>query len=672
MSNRFVVPFADVGPGITPFSGAKLEFFQTGTSTPKDTFSDASLTTPNSNPVISNNKGVFPDIFLASDLAYKVVLKDADDVQIWEADPVTVIPSAATQITYNEGSANAVDRTVTSRLQEYVSVKDFGAVGDGTTDDTTAINDALASQGVNGGTIFFPEGTYRVTSEIVNPSRMTRIIGTGKRFVYPGPGMEKSSTTTSTIFADHSDRNLWKFVHTSEITTTFTAENIGFITNDSPSATRPTACFGFDVGGTAALFQRDFTFDSISIHNFTSAFDMYDSGSSTINSFGIFKASNCVINRNDVIARNLNGTQWNGFYFSQNEAGQNGTSGNGGIDIAAHAVGLQNNVFEGQNNPVTITGVFRSVLVENNYFEACTGTHCVHLSNVIGTFNVGPNLYIAVTADHKVLMTNTGLGTCIDPYWYENTVKTAYPLLGIAGIGDTERVLNNTLSTDVSTGYGIQRTDVELADFLTLPELIAISTQRVTINQRSINPINGFPMPAQEYITTGTGVVVFSYTIAGSSGDYVVMSWLLTQIPDASGTANPFVTFLVNGTTGNGGRDYNFSTHTTLMRQGQFFLLTCAIKLTGSMTSLTLNTFPFGVSPAASRSCQFLRPIVYTVDDVNKIVPYVDPYVSQSVTAAPTFGTWNTGDTLFNSAPAAGQGAFVCTASGTPGTFVFT
>jgi len=34
-------------------------------------------------------------------------------------------------VTYNQGGTGAQDRTLTSKLQDTVSVKDFGAVGDG-------------------------------------------------------------------------------------------------------------------------------------------------------------------------------------------------------------------------------------------------------------------------------------------------------------------------------------------------------------------------------------------------------------------------------------------------------------------------------------------------------------------------------------------------------------
>ena len=66
-------------------------------------------------------------------------------------------------MTYNEGSAGAVDRVLTSRLQDYVSVKDFGAVGDGVTDDSAAIQDAVDSGAKR---IHFPAGTYYSSTKI--------------------------------------------------------------------------------------------------------------------------------------------------------------------------------------------------------------------------------------------------------------------------------------------------------------------------------------------------------------------------------------------------------------------------------------------------------------------------------------------------------------------------
>lgn len=56
----------------------------------------------------------------------------------------------------------------------FINVKsDFGAKGDGTTNDSTAIQRALDSLSTSGGVIFFPKGTYLLTSSIVFYSNQT-------------------------------------------------------------------------------------------------------------------------------------------------------------------------------------------------------------------------------------------------------------------------------------------------------------------------------------------------------------------------------------------------------------------------------------------------------------------------------------------------------------------
>jgi hypothetical protein len=66
-----------------------------------------------------------------------------------------------TTSTYNQGGTGAQDRTVKDKLQETVSVKDFGAVGDGVTDDTASIKNWLES-GSN--LLYAPAGTYLVAA----------------------------------------------------------------------------------------------------------------------------------------------------------------------------------------------------------------------------------------------------------------------------------------------------------------------------------------------------------------------------------------------------------------------------------------------------------------------------------------------------------------------------
>ena len=72
-------------------------------------------------------------------------------------------------------SGDPVQRTLQSVLDEMASVKDFGATGDGDTDDTAAINRALFQMFCRENnpqvrrSLFFPAGVYRVTDSIKIP-----------------------------------------------------------------------------------------------------------------------------------------------------------------------------------------------------------------------------------------------------------------------------------------------------------------------------------------------------------------------------------------------------------------------------------------------------------------------------------------------------------------------
>jgi len=59
---------------------------------------------------------------------------------------------------------------------QVVNAKDYGAVGDNSTDDTVALQAALTA--ATGGTLFIPKGAYRVTAQLNVPNRTT-IVGEG-------------------------------------------------------------------------------------------------------------------------------------------------------------------------------------------------------------------------------------------------------------------------------------------------------------------------------------------------------------------------------------------------------------------------------------------------------------------------------------------------------------
>jgi hypothetical protein len=78
-----------------PYSGAKAQFYATGTTTPQATYSDAGLTTPNANPLVADSAGRFGPAYGPTTTDYKVVLMTSANVEIATYDPVQMTGAVA-------------------------------------------------------------------------------------------------------------------------------------------------------------------------------------------------------------------------------------------------------------------------------------------------------------------------------------------------------------------------------------------------------------------------------------------------------------------------------------------------------------------------------------------------------------------------------------------------
>jgi hypothetical protein len=106
------------------------------------------------------------------------------------------------QVTFLAAGTSAVQRTALTKFRDTVSVKDFGAVGDGTTDDRAAIQAAIDSCITLDRTLFFPSGVYAMSSftnsgagiqiDLVTPANALRMEGESATI--------KSTTTTQAAF----------------------------------------------------------------------------------------------------------------------------------------------------------------------------------------------------------------------------------------------------------------------------------------------------------------------------------------------------------------------------------------------------------------------------------------------------------------------------------------
>jgi len=89
-------------------------------------------------------------------------------------------------VTYLPAGTGAVSTNVQTKLRESVSVKDFGAVGDGVADDTAAIQAAITAAA--GRPVYAPAGTYVITSKIEMDSAATSTFNQGPQLIGDGIG----------------------------------------------------------------------------------------------------------------------------------------------------------------------------------------------------------------------------------------------------------------------------------------------------------------------------------------------------------------------------------------------------------------------------------------------------------------------------------------------------
>lgn len=169
-----------------PLAGGKLYTYLAGTTTPEATYQDEDLTTANENPITLDSTGSCV-IWLDPNKSYKFLLKSALGVTQpgWPVDNIsgasnlislqptlslyaklTTLAAAAgsSLIGFIQAGAGAVSRTVQSKLRDCVSVADFGAVGDGITDDTAALLAAIAYGKLTNKRINLVDGCTYITS----------------------------------------------------------------------------------------------------------------------------------------------------------------------------------------------------------------------------------------------------------------------------------------------------------------------------------------------------------------------------------------------------------------------------------------------------------------------------------------------------------------------------
>lgn len=190
--------------GTVPLDGGKVYTYNSGTTIPLLTYSDANRTIPNTNPVILDANGE-AWIIPSTTGIYTVAIYDKNDVLVWSYDGIGADASAApvnvlrldladstnvangdAMIAFKQPFTGAQPSTVHTKLSSIICAFDFMTpaeiadvqAGTALVDVTTAVQNALNAAKL----VRFPAGTYKITSSLLLNDGQ-KIMGEGRTSV---------------------------------------------------------------------------------------------------------------------------------------------------------------------------------------------------------------------------------------------------------------------------------------------------------------------------------------------------------------------------------------------------------------------------------------------------------------------------------------------------------
>ncbi|MEB6223708.1 glycosyl hydrolase family 28-related protein [Pantoea anthophila] len=183
-----------------------------------------------------------------------------DSVSILVADLLSKGNADASLISAKSSAPGSVSRTILERLDDSLSVKDFGAEGDGSTDDTAAIQALIDYASANGKCVFFPAGVYMVSQLVIKAK--TRMFGLGRASRLKRNslnGLDLLYGVNSNALWGTTDANVTNFAHDVELHDMFLDGGVdGLIVPFSTS----------QAGSAIAIWGHDFRFYNLDIQNF--------------------------------------------------------------------------------------------------------------------------------------------------------------------------------------------------------------------------------------------------------------------------------------------------------------------------------------------------------------------------------------------------------------------
>ena len=544
---------------------------------------------------------------------------------------------------YDQGSTGAVNRPINQKLSEVISVKDFGAVGDGSTDDTAAIQAALAAIKANGGgTLYFPKstGAYYV-ARVVDPNVIQAAsvfklasntyveFDQGCQIVYNGSSNATVSNAVMGLFGVD-----W---------TALPVKNIGFI-NCNFVQSRPLASATDNMSAIQLAVPTDSPNGSIqNVHiescNFDYCYIYITQRITNTNSslYGDRQTQNVIIT--NCIAIN-NASQF--------------------VTVDGNSITVANCIASGIPGDTTES------------YEAIS-CHCGFNINIVD--NIFSNYHVGSVINVRD-DTNTGCGSkninIIGNTIHDCTAPQAIQLSTSGSPTANQGLFNITISSntiyDCVSAINIIRTGTgALGQISITGNIITADSYGIFCNQAIANSVQDLLISNNDIHMTSSGGFALSIlgltfgSITGNNfiSDSVSSSYQLVYIAGCSVvsvTGNSMFTSATNsagvvqiGDTGKTVNQFSFVGNTVYCSSNfSNFGSFCKVLDNNFAANATINGNVLGTTK----------------------VSYADSNVTWTNNIAPTTGTWSQSDITYNSNPTAGgTPGWVCTTSGTPGTW---
>ena len=286
--------------------------------------------------------------------------------------------TGSANVGYTPAGTGAVPTTVQAKLRESVSVKDFGAVGNGTTDDTAAIQAAIDAT-PEGSTLFFPAPTSCYLFSSLTISKAIQIIGNGFHSQTNGffgdanwgiaNGQQTGTVLRSTVSAGN-----YAFViasATTDISVRF--QNFALIGPGTGS------CNGLNIGETG-LSPLRIVFDNILVANFVTGINWAGSYEAEARSLNLIGNSNA-----GIVFPSTNIVSDIHFYRSQFQNSAYGVQLVRGSGISFNGCVFQNNTTAGLNIAPYASGAVQSITVEGQTWFENVGGLDIQINTASGT-----------------------------------------------------------------------------------------------------------------------------------------------------------------------------------------------------------------------------------------------------------------------------------------------